>query len=182
MPPKSTRSRKRSGAGAPPAPPAPILPTQSAAQLPPGAEDTLFGFLAKVPSPVSLPSSHMPRAPAAGSGAPSPIAQAAAAPKPTPRDNPYAFLEKVPSPVTMPPLQHSQGSTTATGAVSTHSGAAASPVLRVQNQTAPPGSSFGGIPTSDLWSVQVSQGVCIYFFFPFPFPFPNRSNISLDNY
>ncbi|KAN0141485.1 hypothetical protein V8E53_000730 [Lactarius tabidus] len=158
MPPKSTRSRKRSGAGAPPAPPAPILPTQSAAQLPPGAEDTLFGFLAKVPSPVSLPSSHMPRAPAAGSGAPSPIAQAAAAPKPTPRDNPYAFLEKVPSPVTMPPLQHSQGSTTATGAVSTHSGAAASPVLRVQNQTAPPGSSFGGIPTSDLRSVQVSQG------------------------
>ncbi|KAN0140678.1 hypothetical protein V8E53_001505 [Lactarius tabidus] len=158
MPPKSTRSRKRSGAGAPPAPPAPILPTQSAAQLPPGAEDTLFGFLAKVPSPVSLPSSHMPRAPAAGSGAPSPIAQAAAAPKPTPRDNPYAFLEKVPSPVTMPPLQHSQGSTTATGAVSTHSGAATSPVLRVQNQTAPPGSSCGGIPTSDLRSVQVSQG------------------------
>ncbi|KAN0131096.1 hypothetical protein V8E53_011097 [Lactarius tabidus] len=100
----------------------------------------------------------MPHAPAAGSGAPSPIAQAAAAPKPTPRDNPYAFLEKVPSPVTMPPLQHSQGSTTATGAVSTHSGAAASPVLRVQNQTAPPGSSFGGIPTSDLRSVQVSQG------------------------
>ncbi|KAN0138612.1 hypothetical protein V8E53_003600 [Lactarius tabidus] len=205
MPPKSTRSRKRSGAGAPPAPPAPILPTQSAAQLPPGAEDTLFGFLAKVPSPVSLPSSHMPRAPAAGSGAPSPIAQAAAAPKPMPRDNPYAFLEKVPSlvtmpplqrgqgsttatgaitthssaaasrdnpyaflekvpsPVTMPPLQRSQGSTTATGAVSTHSGAAASPVLRVQNQTAPPGSSFGGIPTSDLRSVQTPSGNTLVF-------------------
>jgi hypothetical protein len=98
------------------------------------------------------------------------------------RDNPYAFLEKVPSPVTMPPLQHSQGSTTATGAVSTHLGAAVSPVFHVQNQTVPPGSSFGSIPTSDLRLVQVLQGVCIYFFFPFPFPFPNRSNISLDNY
>ncbi|KAN0128962.1 hypothetical protein V8E53_013224 [Lactarius tabidus] len=205
MPPKSTRSQKCSGAGAPPASPVPILPTQSAAQLPPGAEDTLFGFLAKVPSLVSLPSSHMPHASAAGSGAPSPIAQAAAVPKPMPRDNPYAFLEKVPSPVTMPPLQRGQGSTTATGAITTHSSAAASrdnpyaflekvpspvtmpplqrsqgsttatgavsthlgatvsPVLRVQNQTAPPGSSFGGIPTSDLWLVQTPSGNTLVF-------------------
>jgi hypothetical protein len=55
------------------------------------AVDSLYGFLAKVPSPVTLPLSY------------SAAQQLAAAPIPTPRDDPYAFLEKVPSLVTLPP-------------------------------------------------------------------------------
>ncbi|KAN0128966.1 hypothetical protein V8E53_013228 [Lactarius tabidus] len=91
MPPRSTRSNKCSGAGAPPETPAPTPPACSV-QLPTStAVDSLYGFLAKVPSPVTLPSSY------------SAAQQLVAAPIPTPRDDPYAFLEKVPSLVTLPP-------------------------------------------------------------------------------
>jgi hypothetical protein len=91
MPPRSTRSNKHSGAGAPPETPAPTPPARSVQPPTLTAVDSLYGFLAKVPSPVTLPSSY------------SAAQQLAAAPIPTPRDDPYAFLEKVPSLVTLPP-------------------------------------------------------------------------------
>ncbi|KAN0134086.1 hypothetical protein V8E53_008091 [Lactarius tabidus] len=91
MPPRSTRSNKRSGAGAPPETPAPTPPARSVQPPTSTAVDSLYGFLAKVPSPVTLPSSY------------SAAQQLAAAPIPTPRNDPYAFLEKVPSLVTLPP-------------------------------------------------------------------------------
>ncbi|KAN0131149.1 hypothetical protein V8E53_011041 [Lactarius tabidus] len=127
MPPRSTRSKKRAGADAPPEIPAPTPP---ACLVPPPtstAGDPLYGFLAKVPSPVTLPSSYYT---SAKTGAPSPAAQLVAVRTPMPRDDPYAFLEKVPSLVTLPqlpPSHHGEGYTMPTRTASSRSGPAVSP-------------------------------------------------------
>ncbi|KAN0138617.1 hypothetical protein V8E53_003605 [Lactarius tabidus] len=109
MPPRSTHSKKRAGADAPPEIPAPTPPACSVPPPMSTAGDPLYGFLAKVPSPVTLPSSYYT---SAKTGAPSPAAQPVAVRTPTPRDDPYAFLEKVPSLVTLPqlpPSHHGEG-------------------------------------------------------------------------
>jgi hypothetical protein len=126
MPPRSTRSKKCAGADAPPEIPAPTPP---ACLVPPStAGDPLYGFLAKVLSPVTLPLSYYI---SAKTGAPSPAAQLVAVRTPMPRDDPYAFLEKVPSLVTLPqlpPLHHGEGYTMPTRTASSRSGPAVSPV------------------------------------------------------
>ncbi|KAN0131091.1 hypothetical protein V8E53_011092 [Lactarius tabidus] len=127
MPPRSTRSRKRAGADAPPEIPAPTPPACSVPPPTSTAGDPLYGFLAKVPTPVTLPSLYSI---SARTGAPSPAAQPVAARTPTPRDDPYAFLEKVPSLVTLPqppPSHHGEGYTMPTRTASSRSGPAVSP-------------------------------------------------------
>ncbi|KAN0127808.1 hypothetical protein V8E53_014364 [Lactarius tabidus] len=126
--PQSTRSKKRAGADAPPEILAPTPPACSVPPLMLTAGDPLYGFLAKVPSPVTLPLSYYT---SARTGAPPPAAQPVAARTPTPRDDPYAFLEKVPSLVTLPqlpPSHHGEGYTMPTCTASSHSGPAVSPV------------------------------------------------------
>ncbi|KAN0141480.1 hypothetical protein V8E53_000725 [Lactarius tabidus] len=127
MPPRSTRSKKRAGADAPPEIPAPTPPACSVPPPTSTAGDPLYGFLAKVLSPVTLPSSYYT---SAKTGAPSPAAQPVAVRTPTPRDDPYAFLEKVPSLVTLPqlpPSHHGEGYTMPTRTASSRSGPAVSP-------------------------------------------------------
>jgi hypothetical protein len=173
MPPRSTRSKKRAGADAPPEIPAPTPPACSVPPPTSTAGDPLYGFLAKVPSPVTLPSSYYT---SAKTGAPSPAAQPVAVRTPTPRDDPYAFLEKVPSLVTLPqlpPSHHGEGYTMPTRTASSRSGPAVSPAPLASPARSNP--AFGltaAVPSTvslpALQPVQGSRGVHINLFLAFP--------------
>ena len=112
MPPKS-RSRKCSRAGA--APPSPL--SQSKASAMRADPDPSFDFLAKVPSPVTLPPSQGSQPTCSGVATSSmlpPSLQVAAPPSVTASGDPYAFMAKVPSPVTLPSASQGQQSGTVT--------------------------------------------------------------------
>ena len=156
MPPRSTRSQTRSGAGPPlppPLPPPPPPPQTAAVPVAPASTDLSFDFMAKVPSPVTLPSSQQALGTASsalsalsamsGTSAMS-AAQLAAAPTPSSRDNPYDFLAMVPSPVTLLPLQPTRSAAATPSAPSAPPAAAASRAPR--RSAAAPTLSSGNDP------------------------------------
>src|ERR1700677_1501238 len=175
MPPRSTRSQTRSGAGPPlppPLPPPPPPPQTAAVPVAPASTDLSFDFMAKVPSPVTLPSSQQALGTASsalsalsamsGTSAMS-AARLAAAPTPSSRDNPYDFLAMVPSPVTLPPLQPTRS-------------AAATPSAPSVPPAAPPAAAASHAPCRSAAAPTLSSGNDPYDFIakiPLPVTLPS---------
>jgi hypothetical protein len=101
---------------------APLSQAQAAPPPPAAASSDLYAFMAKVPSPVTIPFasqghpsgtatiSHAPAPPISAASATSHPTQPATLPVPTAAgDAAFDFLAKVPSPITLLPSQGSQG-------------------------------------------------------------------------